>query len=1009
MAESELALLQQYASTQDAFAFRKLVEQHQDMVFAACHRVLGNRTDAEDAAQNCFLKLAQAAGRLKAPIAGWLHTVAVRSAIDMLRGETARRAREHAVARDAARARVESPWADLRGEVDAAIVALPARLRTPLVLYFLEGRTQAEIAVEMGIVHQSVSKRLQRAVEALRRRLKRGGIMTSAVALPTMLSGNAVEAAPATLVANLGKVALAGTSSVKAAATVGGTLATLKTAAALVVAAGVGAGAVAIHHATIPPHPTPLAAAAPPVVKKVPLTRQAVLDAELTLKTGTVTLNELGALIEKQIGVNLAGNSRLLTRLVHMQRGKQKMRDVLTAIAAAAPVTIDVADARDRMVICLWQKPEAKALAEMLKLAASDDVVERCTAARWLSAVGGRDALVQLCKMLTDPDARVRHFAMQSIADEWTSRYGLAPRSDYVLVPSDLLLCTAPKSLGLTLVTALETETRPQALQNLFRIAYAMRDPEMLPTLKRLMEKTLAENSTRDFASKFMIGRTIARIGGDEALSILLATQETLERTKQNSWWIWSLVGTLGSDAAIAQLGRQIDVEAQKGKRADFRFIVQGLASSGNPAAVRELIRITELPDTSKAMVDSIFRYFSNFDTPEARTACLARLKAATDPAERWELIPSMARFPAVQKMLFDKLAAGGADAHKAAMALRYTYDPRLVPAFAEMLAADLDPVGIHVGAALPYVLGRTDSPEAEKILIALSKPGGDVGRRHKALSALGYRSRPEAREVLRAALQDPDSRIRQSAADALVMRLDPADMDCMLACARTKRAATGYGDSTPWIIWKAIAKMGGERATRELLTEAAKGNITAVRILTPSRDPHCIKALRDALAGNDAKLRELMMANSGDIFSFRTEQPLGVYYLANAALADLHKVDEKLKVKRTQLLGWTQDPRGTDVLGKLLVNAEEPVAVRRAAAEGLYRNGCANDPVAVEPMRHAYEHDTDEKVKKRAKEALIGWKIIQHDRAGNNPDRPRRPVPKDPPDEREFPPPPEP
>jgi len=58
MFESETALLEQYSRTQDAVAFRELVEQHQDMVFAACHRVLGNRSDAEDAAQNCFLKLA---------------------------------------------------------------------------------------------------------------------------------------------------------------------------------------------------------------------------------------------------------------------------------------------------------------------------------------------------------------------------------------------------------------------------------------------------------------------------------------------------------------------------------------------------------------------------------------------------------------------------------------------------------------------------------------------------------------------------------------------------------------------------------------------------------------------------------------------------------------------------------------------------------------------------------------------------------------------------------------
>jgi sigma-70-like protein len=65
MPQSEIALLQEYARTRDGIAFRELVDQHRDMVFAACHRVLGNQADAEDAAQNCFLKLAQSADMLR--------------------------------------------------------------------------------------------------------------------------------------------------------------------------------------------------------------------------------------------------------------------------------------------------------------------------------------------------------------------------------------------------------------------------------------------------------------------------------------------------------------------------------------------------------------------------------------------------------------------------------------------------------------------------------------------------------------------------------------------------------------------------------------------------------------------------------------------------------------------------------------------------------------------------------------------------------------------------------
>jgi len=149
MAEGEALLLARYARGQDADAFRALVEAHQHMVYAACHRVLQNSADAQDAAQECFFRLAQKAGELTAPIAGWLHTVAVHRAIDMLRGRRARRAHE---AKALPRTASEAPsWEHIRGRVDEQIASLPERLRVPIVLYYLEGRTQEDIAAELAV------------------------------------------------------------------------------------------------------------------------------------------------------------------------------------------------------------------------------------------------------------------------------------------------------------------------------------------------------------------------------------------------------------------------------------------------------------------------------------------------------------------------------------------------------------------------------------------------------------------------------------------------------------------------------------------------------------------------------------------------------------------------------------------------------------------------------------------------------------------------------------------
>ena len=87
---TDLELLRRYTEASDAEALAELVARNRDMVYAACYRVLGRRGDAEDAAQECFLQLAQSAGAVKVSVAGWLHRVAVRTALAMQRKSRAR-------------------------------------------------------------------------------------------------------------------------------------------------------------------------------------------------------------------------------------------------------------------------------------------------------------------------------------------------------------------------------------------------------------------------------------------------------------------------------------------------------------------------------------------------------------------------------------------------------------------------------------------------------------------------------------------------------------------------------------------------------------------------------------------------------------------------------------------------------------------------------------------------------------------------------------------------------
>ena len=238
MAESEQHILEQYVSDRDPEAFQKLVERHRDMVFAACHRVLGNAADAEDAAQEAFLRLVRKAGGLRAPIASWLHHVATQISINLLHRRQSRAKRDLKAGHMRSGAQ-EILWEDVKGDVDRSIAQLPEEWRAPLVMHYLEGRKLAEIGAELGITESAVSRRLKRAVEHLQMSMRKGGWALTVAALAAWLGTETAEAAPPALTASLGKMALAGlraSSSGKGAAVrVGARIATKK----LVIAASI--------------------------------------------------------------------------------------------------------------------------------------------------------------------------------------------------------------------------------------------------------------------------------------------------------------------------------------------------------------------------------------------------------------------------------------------------------------------------------------------------------------------------------------------------------------------------------------------------------------------------------------------------------------------------------------------------------------------------------------------------------------------------------------------------
>lgn len=179
-------------------AFNQLVLRYQRPIYAVCFRMLGNAAEAEDVAQDVFVKCFQAihSFRGESQLGTWLYRIAVNLCRNRLKylgrrqyNGTARfeDLPEGAVNGTAAPGRVVAepaprPDAAFEGKraeaaVQAALAAIDAEFRELLVLRDIEGLSYHEIQRITGLAEGTVKSRLHRARAALAKayRIREGG------------------------------------------------------------------------------------------------------------------------------------------------------------------------------------------------------------------------------------------------------------------------------------------------------------------------------------------------------------------------------------------------------------------------------------------------------------------------------------------------------------------------------------------------------------------------------------------------------------------------------------------------------------------------------------------------------------------------------------------------------------------------------------------------------------------------------------------------------------------
>lgn len=171
-------LLLRRACKGDVQAFEELMQSHESRIYAIALRMMGNREDAQDCAQEAMVRIYRAMGSFKgqSALATWIYCITMNTCLDELRRRKARKV-------TSLDSLVDNGWSptdtgdtpeehglrvEKQNALNQAIQALPDDMRAAIILRDVKGYSYDEIASILDANVGTIKSRISRGREKLR-------------------------------------------------------------------------------------------------------------------------------------------------------------------------------------------------------------------------------------------------------------------------------------------------------------------------------------------------------------------------------------------------------------------------------------------------------------------------------------------------------------------------------------------------------------------------------------------------------------------------------------------------------------------------------------------------------------------------------------------------------------------------------------------------------------------------------------------------------------------------